>query len=532
MAPTLRRQLTIAAAVLLLDVAVTFDNIWPTPAVSWTGGTSIELAAVLILLAALERAGRLSRRRVTGPLAALWMVLMLGRYVDVTAPALYGREINLYYDLRFIPDVAAMVTRVAPTWLILLVIAAVVVVLVLLYRLLRWSWRHVVEGFATRAERNVIAVAAGLIVGVFVGELGGISFAERPLSATPVVATYTRQGVLTLRALFGTRSIPVSPRLESTFEGVRGADVFLVFVESYGAVSYSPAIAAGLKASRQQFASDVAGTGRRVLSALVESPTFGGSSWLAHISLLSGVEVKDAQTNALLMRQPRDTLVKAFARGGFRTIGLMPGLRQYWPEGAFYGFDQIYSADALAYRGPEFGWFALPDQFSLARFDDLESSRPRAPRFVFFPTISTHFPFSPTPPYQPEWSRMLDLKPYDGPSIVRAYAQEPDWTNFTPGYIESMAYDFAVLGGYLRRHAESDLVMILIGDHQPPAVVSGEHAPWTVPVHIIASSASRQAILDRLIARGFREGLSADVGDAARAIGPMNELTTLLLDAF
>src|SRR5262249_34961438 len=183
---------------------------------------------------------------------------------------------------------------------------------------------------------------------------------------------------------------------------------------------------------------------------------------------------------------------------------LMPGLRQYWPEGSFYGFEQIYGADALGYRGPEFGWFALPDQFSLARFDELEANHLSRPRFVMFPTISTHFPFSPTPPYQPDWRRMMDLKPYDGPAIVRAYARQPDWTNFTPGYVESMTYDYAVLGGYLRQHASRDMVMILIGDHQPPAAVSGEHAPWTVPVHVIAS---RPAVLERLQSRGFRAGL-------------------------
>ena len=31
-------------------------------------------------------------------LAAAWMALVLGRYVDVMSPALYGRPINLYWD--------------------------------------------------------------------------------------------------------------------------------------------------------------------------------------------------------------------------------------------------------------------------------------------------------------------------------------------------------------------------------------------------------------------------------------------------
>src|SRR5439155_22269261 len=39
-----KRWLTLAAAVLLLDVALTFENLWPTPAIWWRGRLSIELA--------------------------------------------------------------------------------------------------------------------------------------------------------------------------------------------------------------------------------------------------------------------------------------------------------------------------------------------------------------------------------------------------------------------------------------------------------------------------------------------------------
>ena len=76
---------------------------------------------------------------------------------------------------------------------------------------------------------------------------------------------------------------------------VRGADVFLVFIESYGAVSYErPEFAPHLAASRAALERGHPRHRPESVSAFVESPTFGGSSWLAHISLLSGVEVRDA----------------------------------------------------------------------------------------------------------------------------------------------------------------------------------------------------------------------------------------------
>ncbi|MFL6278707.1 MAG: sulfatase-like hydrolase/transferase, partial [Vicinamibacterales bacterium] len=267
-------------------------------------------------------------------------------------------------------------------------------------------------------------------------------------------------------------------------------------------------------------------TGRGAVSAYVESPTFGGSSWLAHITLMSGVDVRDQRTNARLMTEHRDTLVRAFARRGFRTVALMPGLRQSWPEGGFYGFDDIYGAARLAYRGPEFGWFSIPDQYSLERLDQLEVSRtPRAPLFVFFPTLSTHFPFNPTPPYQTDWTRVATEHPFDGPAIVRAYARQPDWVNFTPGYVDALSYEMATFAGYLQKHRDRDMVMILVGDHQPPALVSGRGASWDVPVHVIAK---QRSILDRLIARGFHRGLRPE----RPTLGRMHALLPMLLDSF
>jgi hypothetical protein len=262
------------------------------------------------------------------------------------------------------------------------------------------------------------------------------------------------------------------------------------------------------------------------MSARVESTTFGGESWLAHVSLLSGTEVRDHRTNLRLMAQERDTLVKAFGRHGYRTIAVMPGLLRSWPQGAFYGFEDIYDLARLDYRGPPFGWWDINDQFALARMDALEVARPRRrPLFVFFPTISTHAPFTPAPPYQKDWARILSASPYDRAELDRAWSDQPDWTNLGPSYVQSLSYTHATIGGYLRLRADRDFVVILIGDHQPPALVSGAHASWDVPVHVIASRAD---LLQGLGARGFREGLAPPDPAVAR----MHGLLPIFLDAF
>jgi len=67
--------------------------------------------------------------------------------------------------------------------------------------------------------------------------------------------------------------------------------------------------------------------------------------------------------------------------------------------------------------------------------------------------------------------------------------------------------------------------MILIGDHQPPAGVSGKGAPWRVPVHVIGR---RAHVFERLAGHGFRPGLEPQ----QPSIGGMHALVPVFLDAF
>src|ERR1044072_4372839 len=134
--------LALFAAVVVLDASLTFENIWPTPAVRWHGALSIELVVCLLAIAIVSRWSGPPSRRAIRWLSAIWTALVLGRYAEVTAPALYGRDINLYWDLRFIPDVVAMRTRVAPVWLVALSTAAAIGILGLLYWVVRSAWRR------------------------------------------------------------------------------------------------------------------------------------------------------------------------------------------------------------------------------------------------------------------------------------------------------------------------------------------------------------------------------------------------------
>jgi hypothetical protein len=551
--PPWLRWITLAAALVLLNASLTFGNIWPTPAIRWQAELSVELAlCVLALALAGGWLGRPSPAVLRG-FAIVWMALVIGRYADVTAPALYGREVNLYWDAQHMSGVAAMLVRVASLRLVVAVALGGLLTLAAFYAILRWALGQVADAVAVPRARWTLALLAAMGVSVFgvqrihelqqaralrVGEADW-STPRRPLFSAPVAETYARQVRLVLQAhearLHSDRLASAAPEavddlLHSDLSLVNGADVLLLFIESYGATSFDrPEFARPLSAARARLEGAIHDSNRDVVSAYVESPTFGGNSWLAHINLLSGVEVHDPDSNALLMTQKRDTLVTAFARHGYRTVALMPGMRQAWPEGAFYGFDDVYGRERLEYHGPEFGWWDIPDQFTFARMGALES-RPgsSAPLFIFLPTITTHMPFSPIPPYQPDWRRLLTSTPYDTVEVDRALSSTPEWLHLGPDYVASLTYASDSLAGYLRSRVDRDFVMIVLGDHQPPSAVTGEGASWDVPVHVIASRNGRERVLDRLMARGFRAGLTPSHPSLSR----MHALLPILLEAF
>jgi hypothetical protein len=532
--PAIRQWLTLAAALLLLNAALTLGNVWPTPWVEPRPEISVEVATLVLGLAlyaelAARRGLPQPGRRTTLVLTTLMFLLTIGRYADVTAPALYGRPVNLYWDARHLPNVGAMLAQVAKPWMLVVFLAALIAFVAVIGGALYWALSRVERSVRdARARRTIGALAAALVAAFFV------SYRLPPIGywfSSPVLATYRDQVAFVLEAQSDAaqRTLPDVPLAPSDLRRVEGADVLLMFLESYGAVTYDlPAIATIVAAGRHELASAAEATHRDVSSAFVESPTFGGSSWLAHSTLLTGLDVREPAIYDLLLTQTRPTLPKLFASSGFRTLAVMPGLKNDWPEGAFYGFDAILGERELDYRGPEFGWWRIPDQYSLAKLDSVAlGARPRSPVFVFFPTINTHIPFRPTPPYQPDWMRVLGPHPFDDAAVAASVAQSPDWTSLGVPYAESFVYTLRYLGGYLRARPEADVVLILLGDHQPAASVTGVGARWDVPVHVITS---RGAVTRALRESGFIAGL--DLPPMSRRVGGMADLTTLLLRAF
>jgi hypothetical protein len=534
-----RRVLAVLLAAALLNTLLAMRNWWPTPAVLPDARLAPEFVALwLLLLAALAWRGRLSDRALTW-LAVGYLGMVLGRYFDVTVPALFGRAVNLYWDGQQIPTFLWVSARDYSWWVSVAFVAALLAIFAVLYLAIRWALGVLAREAAPYALRArwTWAVSAAAVATVIAHLTGVVPSITWHLVTHPVTPTYARQAVLLGTALLPggvERVLPPSTALDSAMAtspqaalgALRGRDFKLIFLESYGAMAFDhPRVAPQLADARARFAQEIAASGRVVASGFVRAATFAGASELSHLSLLSGIDLTDPLRHDLLLTTERPTLTTLFRRAGYQSIGLYPALSWDWAERRFYGFDLFLDGRDLDYRGPPLGYWKIPDQFTLARVEQLHPRNAQAPpRFLFFPTITSHLPFGPVPPYQPDWQRLLTPDPFGAEESQRLLASFVDWIDMLPNYVRMFDYTYRWLGGWLQRPEPRESVILLVGDHQPAASVSGEGASWEVPVHIVTRDPQ---LLARFVALGFTPGLAPQ----RPALGGMHDLTGVLLRA-
>lgn len=525
-------------ALLFLNAALSFSTWWPTPGIVLDARIAPEFVGLwVVLLVVVAWRGQVSRRAALW-LAAAYLLLVVGRYVDVTVPSLFGRPVNLFWDLPQIPRFLWVSLRELPPYVSVALVAAVVLLLSVLYALLARAIALAGQHAAPYALRSRWVLGLTLVgVAVAAANYAGVR-ATWGFVSKPVVPVYLRQARVLTEAWWARVGVQAAELASSRMDAamaspqralsaLRGRDVYVVFLESYGAVQFdNPRMDERLRPLRQRFAGDLAAGGWQVASAFVRSPTFAGGSDLAHLGLLSGLDLSDPFRHDVLLTTQRPTLISLFKAAGYRTFGLYPAVRWEWPERRYYGFDEYLEARTLGYRGPRLGYWWLPDQFSMARLDELHPRDASAPpRFVFFPTITTHLPFSPVPPFQPDWQRVLSDTPYDADDVARALSEKANWTDMFDDYLRMFDYAYRWLGAWLQRSEPREAVYLLIGDHQPAANVSGEGATWDVPAHLVTRDA---ALLQRFVDMGFSRGV-----EPARApLGAMHELTAMMLRAF
>jgi hypothetical protein len=249
------------------------------------------------------------------------------------------------------------------------------------------------------------------------------------------------------------------------------------------------------------------GVGFSARSAFLTSPTFGGISWLAHSTLQSGLWIDNQLRYNELVASKRFTLSDAFGRAGWRTVGDVPSNGDAWPQGtAFYHYDQTYGDHDVGYRGPSFSYASMPDQYILSAFQRLELARAgHAPVMAEIDLVSSHTPWTPLPRLVP-WSSVGDGSVF---ADMPAQGESPSvlWRNadqVRAAYGRSIEYSMNTLVSFVQTYPDPNLVLVVLGDHQPATVVSGQRAGHDVPISIIAHD---PAVLDRISGWGWQDGM-------------------------
>jgi hypothetical protein len=320
---------------------------------------------------------------------------------------------------------------------------------------------------------------------------------------------------------------------------LRGKDVIIAFVESYGRDAVEdPEFASQVGTVLDAGDRRLRAAGFTSRSAFLTSPTAGGSSWLAHATLLSGLWIDNQQRYDDLAASHRLTLTRAFQRANWRTVGVMPGNDFTWPDSGSLGYDQIYDAMNMGYQGPRFSWASMPDQYALSRFEGTErSARAHHPVMAEITLVSSHAPWEPIPRLV-SWGDVGDgsvfdtmAAPGDPPEAI--LTRNP--TRVRAAYRASIEYSLSTLISYVETYGDDDLVLVLLGDHQPSPIVTGRGASRDVPISIVARDRS---VFKRIASWGWQEGLKPDSRapvwrmdafrdrffTAFRAAGPANQL--------
>lgn len=439
-------------------------------------------------------------RAVATAAGALLGLLAVVRILDLGFNQVLNRPFNPVTDWRLIPpavgafrdSAGAVWADVAVVAVALLAVAVPVAVTLAVRRVCRVAARHRRASAAALAALGSGWVVAALLGAQLIPANPVASVSAGALAVEQIrTAAHNARDLSVFRAQLAAADPYAATPPDQLLTRLRGKDVVVAFVESYGriAVEGSP-FSAGVRTALREGTSDLQAAGYGARSAFLTSPTFAGVSWLAHATFHSGLWIDSQQRHDQLLTSDRFTLSAAFARAGWRTVVDVPSNRDPWPEGrAFYRFDTDYDRTDVGYAGPPFGFAAVPDQYTLSAFERRELTPGHAPVMAEIDLVSSHEPWTPLPRPVP-WTGLGDGSVYDGmaagqPSAAQVWGDD---TRIGQAYAQAIQYSLQALVSWVTTlHArDDDLVLILLGDHQPATGVSGAGASRDVPITVVA----------------------------------------------
>ncbi|MFF6785122.1 sulfatase [Streptomyces sp. NPDC012510] len=465
------------------------------------------------LLMVLPRRPRLVSAVVIGVgLAALVVVKLL----DIGFNQFLGRGFNVVLDWGLLDDAESYVQDTLGSTGALVALIGLVALVLLLFVVMALAVVRLVNLLAHHRDRATKGTIVAGTVWITCAALGLTTVEDTALASRNTIGfVQDRWGRVqeTLRdeAAFAKEAkqdefadVPADRLLT----GLRGKDVMITFIESYGrAALEDPAVAPGVNAALDEEGEALTKAGFAAKSGWLTSATYGGSSWLGHSTFLTGLWIDNQNRYRTVTAGERLTLPGAFAKtGAWRTVGVVPGVQYNWPEGDFYGFDKVYDSRDVGYRGPKFSWSTMPDQYALSAFERLEAARKGdKPLMSEIILTSSHQPWAPLPEMV-DWDEVGDGSIYEG---IEKAGKDPadvftDPVKVKEEYGKSVQYSLHSLLRYVEKYGDENTVLVFLGDHQPMASVSGNGAGHDVPVTLVARDPE---VLDRIDDWGWSDGL-------------------------
>lgn len=510
--PVLGRTLTGLAFVLVWFALLAPNQL---SRFSWLAFVRVPVEGLVLLALVLLLPARFRWMQwLAGGLLGLLLVI---RAFDLVLFAVLDRPFNPVTDWGNIgPGIGVVADSIGRSWADVLVIGALLVLVGLLVLVMLAVRR--LSGVARR--HRVASLRAAVVLGlvwlfalVFGVQLGGEPVASRSAAGLATEQfDQVRSGLAdrhTFAAAVARDSYRDKPAAD-LLTGLRGKDVLVVFVESYGRVAVQDsAISASVDASVRADTAALGQVGFAARSGFLTSPTFGGGSWLAHSTLQSGLWIDNQQRYNELVAGDRFTLSDAFGRAGWRTVGDIPANTADWPQGtSFYHYDTIYDSRNVGYAGPKFSYATMPDQYVFSAFHRLELAKPHQQVMAEIDLVSSHTPWTPLPKLVP-WNQLGDGSVFDSqpskgksPAVLWQHASA-----VRASYGRSVQYSMASLVSFVQNAHDNNLVLVVLGDHQPSTIVSGNGASHDVPISIVAHDPT---VLDQISSWNWQPGLLPD----------------------
>ncbi|MFJ9242656.1 sulfatase-like hydrolase/transferase [Streptomyces sp. NPDC101776] len=473
-----------------------------------------EAIMVAVILLSLPRRARIAVAAIFGALVGAIAVLNM---FDMGFNEYLGRHFNIILDWSLFGDARGYLKDTfggAATQVITVGLIALIVVLIVLVALAMVRLSNVLVTYKAHATRaTLIAGTVWITCSALALEFHGI----------PLAADHTA-GVIKYQV----RAVQETLRDEAEFKKVakvdafgntpgsqlvpdlRGKDMIFTFIESYGRSAIEdPIMAPGVDATLAADTKALSKAGFAAKSGWLTSATYGGSSWLGHSTTMSGLWVSNQQRYRTVMASDHLSLTDAFKKtGAFDTVGVMPGIQKGWPEQSFYGLDKVYNAFQLGYQGPKFSWSTMPDQYALQQFQNQVHSKPRTDGKSLMSLLiltSSHQPWAPIPKLVP-WDQLGNGSIFDSIEKAgnKASSVIADTTKSRQEYGKSIQYSVNSLTQWLERYGNDNTVLVFLGDHQPIARVSGNHASRDVPISIVAKDPK---VLEKIDSWNWSDGL-------------------------